>query len=172
MNKNNLESLIEEKGRISTIKGENFSNEVLSNKAIIVCYFSKTIFTNCTFDDFNFASSSFSQCKFFDCTFSKVNLDAASFSQSSFENCNFIESEFIDAEIEATTFQSCEFKKGSFAQSYFESCNFSNTKFKDINFEKGFTGILEDSQISAGNWSIYFRGDFHFDNILKFISSI
>ena len=146
-----FKSLIENYNGNLKIAEQTFSDEIIYNKTLYSCAFIKLIFLNCSFYKINFNGSSFAKCEFNVCTFSKVLLQRVDFDDSSLNYC--------------------QLKKISLLAGYFTDCRINESDFEEIN-SYGACAIIVDSQISKFNRSINLKGDFSFDDLLKFLKSI
>ncbi len=133
------------------IAEQTFSDEIISTKILHSCAFIKLIFCNCSFHKVNFTGSSFAKCEFNGCTFSESILKKVDFDD--------------------TSLNYCQFKKISLLAGYFTDCRINESDFEEIN-SYGACAIIVDSQISKFNRSINLKGDFSFDDLLKFLKSI
>ncbi len=101
-------------------------------------------------------SSTFIKLIFFNCSFHKVNFSGSSFAKCEFHGCTFSE-----AILKRVEFESCRF----------HNCKMIESDFEEINSYDA-CAIIVDSQISKFNRSIDLKGDFSFDELLKFLKSI
>ena len=153
------------------IAEQTFSDEIISTKILHSCAFIKLIFFNCSFHKVNFDGSSFAKCEFNGCTFSESILKRVEFESCRFHNCKITDSNFEKVDFDDTSLNYCQFKKISLLAGYFTDCRINESDFEEIN-SYGACAIIVDSQISKFNRSINLKGDFSFDDLLKFLKSI
>ena len=153
------------------IAEQTFSDEIISTKILNSCAFIKLIFFNCSFHKVNFDGSSFAKCEFNGCTFSEAILKRVEFESCRFHNCKITDSNFGKADFDDTSLNYCQFKNICLLAAYFTDCRINECDFEEIN-SYGACAIIVDSQISKFNRSINLKGDFSFDDLLKFLKSI
>ena len=153
------------------IAEQTFSDEIISAKILQSSTFIKLIFLNYSFHKVNFDGSSFAKCEFNGCTFTEVLLRRVQFESCNFHNCKITDSNLDKVDFDDTSLNYCQFKKISLLASYFTDCRINESHFEEIN-SYGACAIIVDSQISKFNQSINLKGDFSFDDLLKFLKSI
>lgn len=123
------------------------------------------------FHKVNFDGSSFAKCEFNGCTFSESILKRVEFESCRFHNCKITDSNLEKVDFDDTSLNYCQFKKISLLAGYFTDCRINESDFEEIN-SYGACAIIVDSQIYKFNPSINLKGDFNFDDLLKFLKSI
>ncbi len=103
--------------------------------------------------------------------FSEAILKRVEFESCRFHNCKITDSNLEKVDFDDTSLNYCQFKKIFLLAGYFNDCWINESNFEEIN-SYGVCAIIVDSQISKFNWSINLKGDFNFDDLLKFLKSI
>jgi uncharacterized protein YjbI with pentapeptide repeats len=169
MNKT-FQSLIQHfKGNFQ-ITDQTFSDEIIFKQHMYSCNFIQLIFLNCSFNEVNFNGSSLVKCEFNGCTFNESRLQKIEVDSCRFQNCKFINSKLDKADFDTTIFNSCQFQKISLGGGYFLDCQINESNFEEITTDN-FSAIIVDSQFSKSERSIKLKGDFNFNDLLKFFDS-
>lgn len=152
------------------IAEQSFSGEVISNKTLSSCAFSKLLFSNCTFNKIDFAGSTFVNCDFNKCTFNESVLRRVEFASCSFQNCKIMDSNLDEVDVNETSFISCQFKTISLVAGYFIDCIIMECDFEEIK-SYHLCALIVNSKVSKFTRSLNLEGDFNFNELLKFLES-